>query len=159
LKIIRYPQSKIINILLAVLTICLAFVIGYRIAARRQHLPDFQKMASMRLVTLEENEKAFADLLGDEESFMLFFELSNCPPCISRGLNELRELKKNGKNAYAVVIHNWADEWIHWARNVDFSPIYMLKKESLEREFFFPYLPVLVRLKNRKVYDYKYITF
>lgn len=107
-----------------------------RFARKRQDYLKFNKIENITLITLEKKEIRFDDILSHDESYILFFDLSNCPPCIFRGLNELRELKKSGKSAYAVVIHNWADEWIQWVRNADFNPIYMLKKESLEREFF-----------------------
>jgi len=101
----------------------------------------------------------FSDLLQTEECYILFFELSNCSPCIFKGLNELRELKQRGKKVYAITIHKWIEEWKTWVNNVAFNEIYLLNKELVRDEIFFPYLPVILKFKNRKTYVYKFVTF
>jgi len=120
---------------------------------------EIQGVEDIPLVTLEKKEILFSALLNSHESYLLFFDLSSCPPCIFRGINELEKLKKDGKNAIAIAINDWAEEWITWTMNVGFRPIYMLRKESIGPSLCFPYLPVLLRLKNKKVTGHKYIAF
>ncbi len=123
-------SDKYINLIIFILVICLGLVLYLRFTKKRKNYLKVNKIENILLITPGNKEIEFKDILGHDESYILFFELSNCPPCIFKGLKEIRELKKRGKNASVVVIHNWIDEWKHWTRNVDFNQIYMLKKRT-----------------------------
>lgn len=153
-------KDRGLNFILIVLTICLILAVVYPMfTGKKQSCIPFDKIKNIPILSVEEKEIFLDEMLDSNEHFILFFELSSCPPCIYRGFDELQGLKSSGKNVSAVTVHNWVDEWIHWAKNIDFDPIYLVNKTNLEKNVFIPYLPMLIRLKNGKVSDCKYITF
>lgn len=119
-------REKTSNLLIFFLIVILLFTVYLRFFKKNRETIRFPEIEDIILFTVDEKEMKFSDLLQNEECYILFFELSNCSPCIFKGLNELRELKRRGREVYAITIHSWIEEWKTWVNNVEFNDIYLL---------------------------------
>ena len=105
------------------------------------------------------NKTNLAEWLStNREAYLLLMEPGNCPPCIHKGLEDLRGLQKAGKHCLVIVVHNWPEEVKGWAQNYDFSPFYVIPQNSFYEAFHVAYLPALLKVQNSRLKNIRYIT-
>lgn len=146
-------------IILAIIGIIALVLFKYVIPGRSQsndfQIKDFDKIT---VLDLSGNEVKLADLLAEEEStYCLFFELTNCYSCLFKGIEDLKSLKSAGKPCVGLAVHHMVDEIAGWSANYDFTPFFMLKKESYYEHIQSPVMPVMVKLRKGKVESFRYI--
>ncbi len=154
--------NKIIDILIIFLVAFLFFNIGFKIGKKRENINQIRRIIdtirlnNVRLIGLDGRNYNFFELIDKDESYILFFKLSNCPPCIYKGINKLRQLQWKDKSVASIVIHDWPEEWIQWTKNIQFESIYLIKEADLgETEFH--YLPILIKFNKGKATNFQYV--
>jgi len=109
------------------------------------------------LIDLNGKVIKLSQLLSDNVNYCYIFDLNDCPSCIFKGLNDLTELKKSGDSTMAVVIHNRIDEVSGWSSNYNYSPFYMIKRNKFYAYIHVQSTPVIIKIKNGKIINYRYI--
>lgn len=125
---------------------------------QKNNLIDLKKLERVKILSPEGEEKYLSAFLKTEANYILFFKLTDCPACIYKGLNEIRQLEQAGKFVIAITIHEWIDEWKAWVKNIEIRNIYFLRRSDIEDIINFPYTPVLVKMKNGLIKNFKYIS-
>jgi hypothetical protein len=121
---------------------------------------DWEKVLGVSIVSRDRSGMTLKkELLSNDITYVLIMELSNCPSCIDKGILEIRELQKRGKKGIILVSHQWIEEWLSWVINYEQDPMYFTNKEDLESIVMFPYLPIILRIKEGRINSFKYISF
>lgn len=158
----RVGLQRRLSLIDAMLIIASAVLVGLIIfkLMRKENLPsDWMKILHVPIISMEMNSLILdQELSGHDESLVLILELSNCPSCISRGINEVREARKIGKHAIILVSHPWIEEWASWTQNYKSDPVFMVKKDDLSSLVSFPYLPIMLNMKKGQIVSYRLIT-
>ncbi|MCI0470823.1 MAG: hypothetical protein L0Y73_04110 [Candidatus Aminicenantes bacterium] len=154
-------KNKIYNILIFVFACGLVFVLVYKFVIRKPAViegPRIDNPQDVIVYTLDGNETNLAESIGDKgDCYCLFFEISNCHSCILKGIYELENLEKNGKKCLGIALHDWLDDIKGWSQNYKLKTFLMIKKIVFHENFSVPYLPLLIRFKDGKIYSYQYI--
>lgn len=120
---------------------------------------DITSIDSIRITDIDGRSELLSGLLAkDTETYLYIFELSNCYSCISQGLMDMENLKKAGFKCISLVVHHRVDEIKGWSSTQTFSPFYVMKKEDFYRYIKTPYLPVVLKIKEKKVENSRFIT-
>lgn len=143
-----------------ILLFAIAMVVTIRLTHQGMNLATgMENLESIVLTDMNGDQCQLAELLTAKKStFMMLMETDNCPPCIYKGIQDLSALKKSGHCCFVVVVHNWPDEIGGWSQNYAFSPFYVLPETSFYRHFNLTHLPVILKLKNRRIKNIRYIT-
>jgi|YNPBryunderm2012_1023409.scaffolds.fasta_scaffold08305_5 hypothetical protein len=156
-KLFIGPFLELIIIALLLANAFLLVRIHFDKNRQKNNFIDFNILEGIKISSPEGEETFLSSILKTGENYILFFKLTDCPACIYKGLNEIKQLEFSGKQALAITIHEWIDEWKAWVKNSDISNAYLLKKSDIEDIINFPYTPILVRIKNNTIKSYKYI--
>lgn len=157
-KLIDGPFLEIIIIILLLANMFFLAKIYFDKIKPENNFIDLKKLERIKILSPDEEEKYLSAILKTEESYVLFFKLTDCPACIYKGLNEIKQLEQSRKLALAITIHEWIDEWKAWIKNTEIGNIYFLKRSDVEDIINFPYTPVLIKIKNGTLKNYKYIS-
>jgi len=157
-KLFRGPFLELIIIALLLANAFLLARIHFDKNRQKNKFIDFNILEGIKISSPEGEETFLSSILKTGENYILFFKLTDCPACIYKGLNEIKQLEFSGKQALAITIHDWIDEWKAWVKNSEIGKIYLLKRSEVEDIINFPYTPVLIKMKNGTVKSYKYIT-
>jgi len=153
-------RDRFFTIGIAVLLLCIAAVVIFKFVLPRKPVDSFHvnKTEQLTVVDLDGNEIKFSDILSkDESSYCLLFSLKDCYSCIFRGLEDLTNLRRAGKNCFGLVIDdNYKDVDI-WAANYEFTPFLVLKRVDFYEHIKSVVTPVLVKFENGNVDSFKYI--
>ncbi len=145
-----------IAIIMMIIAIILLVVFKFVINDNRNDVSlDIEKT---NLVDLNGNKIKLSQMLSnDKVTYCLIFDMNDCPSCILKGLNDLSELKKTGLKSMAIVVHNRIDEVSGWSSNYDYSPFYMLNRNKFYEYIHVQSTPVIIKIRNGKVENYRYI--
>jgi len=157
----KYKET-FINIAIAALIIGTVILIIIKFVINKDkdnsmafRIDDFD---TLYLEDLDGHKIKFSKLLDDNRStFCLIFEMSNCGSCIFEGIEDLKRIKNTGKQCFAVVVHDLVDEVAGWSIHYKFSPFFAMKKVDFYEHIQSPLLPVVVKIKGRKVENFRYI--
>jgi hypothetical protein len=155
-------KEKILNISIGVLLVAVAILVIFKFVIEEKNdqaafrIDDFN---SLYLLDLEGNKIEFSKLIAENEStYCLIFEMTNCDSCIYDGIEDLKKIRNSGKPCFAVVVHDLVNEVAGWSAHYEFSPFFVLKKKDFYEFIQSPVLPVVVKLRGRKVKSFRYIT-
>jgi hypothetical protein len=147
------------NIGIGVLVIAIMVLIVVKFIAPKNvnadvRIKDHEKITVM---DLDGNQISLVDLFDKADTTYFFiFEMNDCFSCISKGLEDLKSLKKAGKPCMGIVVHHMVDEVKGWSANYDFSPFFVIKKPDFYEYIKTPVTPVMVEFKNGKVENYRF---
>lgn len=111
------------------------------------------------LTDFDGNELKLKQLItGAPETYCLIFNLKDCHGCIFDGVEVLNKLKKEGKECLGLVVHDNIDDVTGWSINFEFRPFFMMKTLEFFDHIKSPITPVLVKVKNDKVDNYRFFT-
>jgi len=150
-----------LNLLMGVLAIGIILVSISRLMPKKEENANFRisEIEKVRVVGIDGSNIGFGSLSGTKETvYCMIFELTNCGSCLYQGIEDLKSLKKEGKSCFALVVHDFFDEFKGFSGTHNFSPFYMLKKKDFYEYFSAEYLPVIVKINNGKVESFRYIT-
>ena len=150
----------ILNVLIGLLIIAVFVLLYFRFFKKNESSFDIKGINHIYVYSIDNEKINISNIIKEKnEIYILFLEPTNCPSCIHNAFFEMQNLKEDGKNSLILVIYDWFNEWKNWTQNYDFTPIFMIKKETYLKHIFSPYLPVLVKFKGGKIKNYKYVTF
>lgn len=150
-----------LNILMGALAIGIVLVSISRFMPKKEEHANFRisEIEKVQVAGIDRSAIGFRSLLGTKESvYCMIFEQTNCDSCIYNGIGDLKALQKEGKSCFALVVHDYLDEFKGYAGTFNFSPFYMLKKKDFYEYFSAEHLPVIVKINNGKVKSFRYIT-
>lgn len=146
------------SILITLLSICIVLVILFKFILKPK--PGFNIENRDRLTVTDINGKEinlFSLFDHKEDTYLLIFSFNDCSSCIFRGIEELKAIKKAGRNCIAIVIHDYYEEIKSWSTNQDFSPFVVLKRIDFHDHIKTSLTPVLVKIRNGKIKNAFYI--
>ncbi len=114
----------------------------------------------VKIISREGKEERLKAILeSSQKTEVLFFEISNCGGCIEKGIREIAGLKKEGKRAFLVLVHNWYEDFRSWAKNYyeELKCYYMLERKIFRNKFNAEYLPLLVSFSRGKFVKKRFI--
>ncbi len=92
-----------------------------------------------------------------ETSYLYLFKLRDCPPCVTKGFDDLEKMKKAGYTVAAICIGDNLLELRKWGENNSSTQLYMLKTPDFYNHFQAEFSPVLAKLNKGKVKSWFYI--
>lgn len=93
-----------------------------------------------------------------EITYCLLFSINDCSTCIIKGTNDLKALRKAGKNCTWIAIHDSVEDVNGWSSVNNISPIFMLKRVNFYENVTASMTPVLIKMNGNKVESYRFIT-
>jgi hypothetical protein len=150
-----YNISILILCTAIIIVVLFKFVLNHNV----EKAFDIKNFDQIHLVDFSGKEVNFSDILYKHKSlYFLIFGLNACYPCVSEGLMDLEDLKDSGNFCIAIAVHDNINELKGWARHEDFSPFYMLSKNIFYKSIKCQLLPVIVRIDNKVIKNYRFIT-
>ena len=165
-NLLKRKLSLIINLLIMCVAITIIVLLILLLFRKEQQHVKIGDLAMVELSffdnktnTLENETNSLEEIIAaNMESMVLFLEITDCGSCISKGLRELKKLRKAGKACFVVIIYDWIDELKNWTVNYDIDSIFTVRKDNFNSHIYTPILPVLVRFREYTVHSYKFIT-
>lgn len=158
MKLRKQSKDILLDSAIIIMTTLVLIVCYFRFIKRDENSFECRSFEEIKILDRKGNEKRIIELSNARgESYVLFLEINSCPSCIFKGFNELRSLMDEGKTAFAVVIHDWFEEWSSWAASYESFPVYLMRRETYHNHIFSPYMPVLVKFNKNKVAKYRYV--
>jgi hypothetical protein len=163
----KNPKEKkidvFLNLAIGFAIVVIIFILLYKFVLNDSPANEPFKVKNLKQINvtdLKGNYDSLEELLAaNENTYCLIFELTNCYPCIQKGLDDLNELLSDGNKGFAIVVSNYYDEVEGWASKMASStPVFVLKKSAFYENIHCTNLPVLVRFKNVRVENYRFIT-
>ena len=149
------------NILIGVLAAAVLAVGLYKFFFQEQPLAPF-RFDGFEKITVSDLDGSVLPLSGlaaeDGMTYCLIFEISDCPSCIFKGIEDLKRLKQAGKAYIPLLVHDLIDEVRGWSASNNFFPLYMLSKVDFYEHVHTPITPVMIKIKKNRVESYRYIT-
>lgn len=121
--------------------------------------PQIERADEIVITTLNGMKTSLANLINDDgETYCLILEIYNCSSCIYKGLSEMENLEKSGKDCFCLVVHDWPSEVSGWSKHYDFQNFVSVKKSVFYKHCHSPYLPVLIKFQKGKLKSYRFIS-
>jgi hypothetical protein len=150
-----YNISILILSLAIIIVVLFKFVLNHNV----EKAFDIKNYDQIHLVDFSGKQVNFSDILCKHKSlYFLIFGLNSCYSCVSKGLMDLKDLSKSGNFCIAIAVHDNINELKGWARHEDFSPFYMLSKENFYKSIKSQYLSVIVKIDDKVIKNYRFIT-
>ncbi|MDI6699501.1 MAG: hypothetical protein QME85_11300 [Candidatus Saccharicenans sp.] len=130
----------------------------YKLQKPNNKIIDLDKLKSLSVWSPDGFPFKISEIINSQEICILFFKLTDCPPCIHRGLEQAKTLMNKERNVFFITIHDWFDEWKAWLKNLESNNFFITNKQDAEQAINLPYTPALVVIKNNKITYIKYIT-
>ena len=70
----------------------------------------------------------------------------------------LNKLKKEGKECLGLVVHDSIEDVTGWSINFEFRPFFMMKTLDFFDHIKSPVTPVLIKIKDNEVENYRFFT-
>ena len=121
----------------------------------RFHIADLE---TLPVVNLEGGRNTLGEVLGGQNHFRLFVELSNCDTCIYKGLNDLSALQKAGHPCTIFVIHDYQEEVHSWSVHAKGIPVYRVARDDFYVNVDATTLPVLCTFAENQIKKFRVIT-
>ncbi len=149
-----------LNIAISVLFVAIVVVVLFKYVIRDDsHLFHIENLNIISVAELDGKVVPLIDLVDKNgDTYCLIFELNNCYSCIVNGLEDLKKLQAAGAKCIAIVVHDYIEEVNGWSKNHDFSHFYIIKKIDFFKTIHSSVLPVVFRIKDGKVKNFKFIT-
>lgn len=158
MKLRKQNKDILLDSAIIILATLILIVCYFRFIRREKNSFECRSFEEIKIIDRKGNEKRIIELLNPNgETYVLFLEINSCPSCIQKGFNELKSLMDERKAAFAVVIHDWFEEWSSWVAGYESFPIYLMRRETYHNYIFSPYMPVLVKFNKNKVAKYRYV--
>lgn len=140
----------------------LIVVIGinkFYIGKKQANSPRMENPEEIIITNLDNTQVTLASLLKEPaRTYILILEIYNCSSCIYKGLSELESLTKEGEECFCLVVHDWPQEVAGWSQHYDYQRFVHIKKAAFYQYFHSPYLPVLLKIENKKIKSSRYIS-
>jgi hypothetical protein len=144
--------------LIALLSICIVLVILFKFILKPKPGFNIENRDSLTVTDLNGKEINLISLFNDkEDTYLAIFSFNDCSSCIYRGIEELKAIKKAGRNCIAIVVHDYYEEIKSWSTNQDFSPFVVMKRIDFHEHINTQTTPVLVKIRNGKIKSAYYI--
>ncbi len=154
-------SERLYNLVMVVLSVGIVFVLIYKFLLKGPgtgERPKIENPHEITVMKLDGTVIRFSELIGEtHECYCLFFELTNCQSCIYKGIFELENLEKKGKNCFAIAIHDWLEEIKGWSQHYELKNFSVIKKVDFYEHIHAPYLPIIVKFHNGRLSSYKYV--
>jgi hypothetical protein len=159
----RSPKNRILNALLLVLGIALVVVAMFRFGFFKVGEGNAESFRIEDASAIEVRDMSgsllkLSDILNkDEVTHVLIFDSNDCPSCIYLGLEDLKHLRKEGRQAIALMIHGSLAEARSFASVNEVDQLMKLSKVTFYEKFQCALTPVMVKFKKSEVSSYRYI--
>jgi len=153
-------KEIVANVIIGVLVAAIVAVIAVKFASKKEPKLSFdiKNIEEIEVLDLENNPVRFAGLLPkDDAAYCLLFDIRDCTSCIIKGLDDIKELRKEGKRTVTLAMFDLMDDLRAWANVNECRDIFMLKKVMFYDHFFCQTTPVLIRFDNGAIEAFKYI--
>ncbi len=151
---IFFNIAILVAIIIAIVMVKVKFFSGENPNARA--IQDIEKLS---VFDLKEKPVKFTSLLSKEdESFVLVFTVYDCHTCILKGLEQLKSLKKEGKQAIGLVVSDDVADIALWAQNYEPTNLHVIKKVDFYTHIKAQQLPVMFTIDDNEVTRIQTIT-
>ncbi len=156
-------KNRIVNGFLIVLAIALFVVVMIRfgfIKLGEENVESFriEDVSAIEVQDMNGSLMKLSDILSkDGLTHVLVFDSNDCPSCIYLGLEDLKHLKKEGREAIALMIHGSLAEARSFASVNEVEQLMKLSKVTFYEKFQCALTPVMVKFKKCEVSGYRYI--
>jgi len=153
-------KETIINIAIVIVVILIIVIVKVKFFSGGNPQAGYiQDMEKMTVLDLKGNAVKFTSLLsGDDETFVLILTVYDCHTCILKGHEQLKSLKKEGKQAIGLVVSDDVPDIALWAQNYESAAFYVIKKVDFYTHIRAQQLPVMFTIEDKKVTGSKAIT-
>ena len=137
------------------------FVVIFKFVINRKPEIPFaiNKLDNITLTDFDGNELKLKQLISSaSETYCLIFGLKDCHGCIFDGVEVLNKLKKEGKECLGLVVHDSIEDVTGWSINFEFRPFFMMKTLDFFDHIKSPVTPVLIKIKDNEVENYRFFT-
>ena len=159
----RSPKNGILNALLIVLGIALVGVVLVRLGlfeVGEENVESFriEDVSAIEVQDMNGSLLKLSDILNkDGMTHVLIFDSNDCPSCIYLGLEDLKHLKKEGRETIALMIHGSLAEARSFASVNEVEQLMKLSKVTFYERLQCALTPVMVKFKKGLVSGYRYI--
>ena len=153
-------KELLANVIIGVLVAAIVAVIALKFFAKKEpkFSFDIRNIHDIEILDLENHPLRFAGLIPkDEVAYCLLFDIRDCTSCIIKGLDDIKELRKEGKRTFTLAMFDQMNDLRAWANVNECRDIYMLKKVIFYDHFFCQTTPVMIRFNNGEIEAFKYI--
>ena len=153
-------KEIIANVIIGVLVVAIISVLAVKFVFKREpkFSFDIRGIEEIEILDLEKNSVRFVDLIpNDDVIYCMLFDVRDCTSCIIKGMDDLKELRKEGKQTITLAMFDLLDDLRAWANVNECQDIFMLKKVTFYDYFFCQTTPVLIRFNNGDIEAFKYI--
>ena len=148
------------NVAIGVLIITIIIVGIFKFVLKNDSTDfDINDIKEVVIKNMDGEDINLSELINSNfDTYMLILEINNCPPCVFKGIEDLKSLKKAGKVCFVIVVHEWLEEVKGWRQNYEFSPFYILSKNEFYDSFNVAHLPAIIKIEDGKIRNVRYIT-
>ena len=156
-------RNRLLNGFLIVLILALLTIVAIRfglVKGAEVNVKSFkiEDISTVDVLDMNGGILRLIDLLSkDGSTYMLLFDSNDCPSCIYVGLEDLKQLKKGGQEAFALMIHESLAEARTFASVNEVEQFLTLAKVAFYENFQCALTPVIVKFKKGEVSSYRYI--
>ncbi|MCP5105384.1 MAG: hypothetical protein GY950_18490 [bacterium] len=153
-------RNLIYDIGIVVLLIVVVAVVYVKFFAAKPQSPvDIKGIDTLTVLDTSGTAVKFSGLMENGRSAYVFiFYMDDCYSCIHRGIQDLVQLQKDGKNCVGLVVHELINEVEGWSAKQEFSPFFMIKKTDFYEHVNTSMTPVIMKIVDGKVESSRYIT-
>lgn len=154
-------KDLFLNIVIGVLSAAIVVVALYKfvIVNEPQKNFGFKDFHRLEVTDLNGNPLNVASLMSETgDTYLLVFDLKDCPSCIFRGKDEIKHLREAGKHGFVIMVHDSIEEVSGWASANDVSPIFMMKRVDFYDHVHTSRTPVVVKMRKDNVESFRFIT-
>ncbi len=157
-KDIIFSSAIVVMLIAVVVVVVFKFVLSPG-PVRQEKSFGIDALDNLVLIDMNNNSFKFPDLLDkNKETYCLIFEMTNCYSCIYYGIEDLKKLRKAGKDCMAIAVDDRLHEVAGWSEKQGFSPFFMLGKVDFYDHIHSPTLPVMVKIKDGEIKNFRFIT-
>ncbi len=100
-------KEKLMNILIFILAIALVIVLiyGFKIIKEKDSICELEQFKNISLINFD-GDRYNAGGLFKEDNYFLIFNITDCPSCIEKGVEDLKYFQKEGKNCFGLIVYD-----------------------------------------------------
>ncbi len=92
-----------------------------------------------------------------KEIYILLFKLNDCYTCVAKGLADIQNLSRSGSNYICIIVHDSPDDIKGFAETFPEIIFHQITTKGQYENIRCPYFPVIAKLNNKKIVNYRFI--
>lgn len=93
-----------------------------------------------------------------KEIYILLLKLNDCYTCVAKGLADIQNLSRSGSNYICIIVHDSLDDIKGFAETFPEIIFHQIKTKGQYENIRCLYFPVIAKLNNKRIVNYRFIT-